>query len=74
MLVRDSEWQKVREHFTEDEKDFLRKFVTGEVICPRGFTTDLVGAGEVGAKLKHLVEELRSPGPARTNAGKHVTR
>ena len=60
MLIRDSEWQKVREHFTEDEKNFLRKCVTGELICPRGFTIDELKAGEHGAKLKNLLAEMRS--------------
>ena len=66
MLVRDSEWNKVREHFTEDEKDFLRKCVTGETICPRGFVIDELAAGEHGAKLKNLLAEAREKGGKET--------
>lgn len=60
MLIRDSTWAKIREHFTEEEKADLRECVTGECICPRGFmleASDLLP--ELCAKLKRLVDENR---------------
>jgi hypothetical protein len=40
MLIRDSVWESIREQFSEDDKVELRKHVTGETICPRGFVVD----------------------------------
>jgi hypothetical protein len=40
MLIRDSIWDSIREQFSEEEKVELRKHVTGEAICPRGFCVD----------------------------------
>lgn len=37
MLIRDTTWERIRDKFSEREKIELRKAVTGEVICPRGF-------------------------------------
>lgn len=41
MIIRDSKWSEIREQFTEEEKTELRKSVTGEAICPRGFIVDV---------------------------------
>jgi hypothetical protein len=40
MLVRDKDWELIRTQFTEEEKAQLREAVTGEVICPQGWTID----------------------------------
>ena len=40
MLMRDSIWNSIRGQFSEEEKVELRKHVTGETICPRGFCMD----------------------------------
>lgn len=40
MLIRDTAWSRIREQFSEEEKADLRKTVTGETICPRGFIID----------------------------------
>ncbi len=37
MLIRDSDWEAVREQFSEDEKAALRASVQGQAICPKGF-------------------------------------
>ncbi len=38
MLIRDEHWEKIRHLFSEPEKEQLRSAITGEVICPRGYT------------------------------------
>lgn len=40
MLVRMETWYKVRDAFTEEEKDVLNTHITNEVICPRGLIVD----------------------------------
>ena len=40
MLIRDGVWESIRERFSEDDKVELRKHVTCETICPRGFMVD----------------------------------
>ncbi len=55
MLVRMSEWDAVREKFTEGEKKILNENITGQVICPRAVEVDIKKAGAVGQKLKRLL-------------------
>jgi hypothetical protein len=57
MLVRDSTWTAIREQFSETEKAELRKAVTGETICPRGFSLEVTNlpaalAEKLGAAIK----------------------
>lgn len=59
MLIRDTDWELVREHFTEEEKQALRDCVTGQTLCPAGFTMDIEKAGEPGKKLARLIEERK---------------
>lgn len=59
MLIRHTDWELVRGNFEEMEKKMLREAVTGETICPAGFTIDEIKAGSVGVKLKNLVQELQ---------------
>jgi hypothetical protein len=40
MLIREKDWNHIRHLFTEEEKAELRAAVTGEVICPAGWTID----------------------------------
>jgi hypothetical protein len=40
MLIREADWNNVRDLFTEPEKEELRAAITGEVICPPGWTID----------------------------------
>ena len=60
MLLRMSDWERIREHFTEEEKDLLNKAITGEVICPRGCTIDEENAGAVAVKIKTLLQKAPS--------------
>jgi len=57
MLLRDSVWDKIRDQFTEVEKEQLRRAVTGEVICPRGITIE--SAQTPAALWKKLVEAMQ---------------
>jgi hypothetical protein len=41
MLIRETQWEAIRGQFSEEEKIELRKYVTGEAICPRGFCVDV---------------------------------
>ena len=40
MLIRDSDWEAIREQFSEDQKAALRASVQGQAICPKGFIID----------------------------------
>lgn len=41
MLLREQDWNAIRSQFTEEEKDKIRMAITGEVICPRGWTIEI---------------------------------
>lgn len=58
MLVRLTEWETVREQFSDEEKDALNLAVTGEAICPRGVIID---EDKLPSRLKKkLVETMPS--------------
>lgn len=60
MLIRDEVWLKIREQFTESEKEVLRANMTGETICPKGCSISLDGVGlNLQAKLKTAVKGAR---------------
>lgn len=40
MLIRDAIWEKIREAFTEEEKQILNEHITGRIICPAGNMVD----------------------------------
>ena len=40
MLISDALWAKIRDRFTEEEKELLRGAFCGETICPRGVVVD----------------------------------
>ena len=56
MLLRMSEWESIRERFTEAEKRVLNDAITGEVLCPRGCLVDEEKAGAVGEKVRELLK------------------
>lgn len=60
MLLRMSDWERIRDEFTEMEKKMLNEAITGEVICPRGCMIDEQKAGSIGVKVKNLL--LAAPG------------
>lgn len=57
MLLRMSDWKKIREHFSQQEKDELNAAITGETICPRGYTVAEWLAPNVLPKVKKLLEK-----------------
>ncbi len=65
MLIRLSDWERIRHHFSEEEKAALNLAVTSETICPRGLVID---AGELPDRLAAKLAELRTV-PMRTGAG-----
>lgn len=58
MLLRMEDWEKIREHFTEEEKARLNVAINGHVICPRGATLDVKKAGPLILKIKTLLAGL----------------
>ena len=40
MFITDKTWDEIRDQFSEQEKSNLRKYVTGESICPKGIIVD----------------------------------
>jgi hypothetical protein len=40
MLIQNRIWDKIRDQFSDAEKDALRKAIQGEAICPRGWVLD----------------------------------
>ncbi len=50
-------WDRIREQFTEDEKDRLNAAIESETICPRGGTLDEAKLGkELAYKLTNAIE------------------
>lgn len=40
MIITDRTWARIRERFTEEDKQKLRDAYLGEVICPKGIVID----------------------------------
>jgi hypothetical protein len=40
MLISDATWKRIRERFTEEDKQALRDAYLGETICPKGIVID----------------------------------
>jgi hypothetical protein len=40
MMITDATWKRIRERFSEEEKQKLRDAYLGEVICPKGIVID----------------------------------
>lgn len=57
MLLRMSDWERIRDQFTETEKKLLNEAITGETICPRGCIVDEQKAGSIGVKVKNLLRD-----------------
>ena len=56
MIMRMSEWEKIRHLFDEHEKAQLNLAVTGEAICPRGLIID---PGKLSPALRAKLEGAR---------------
>ena len=58
--VYDTVWNRIREQFTEDEKDELRQNICGQTICPRGMIVDLAGLSpQLATKVRTAVEAAK---------------
>lgn len=55
MILRKEVWEKIREHFSDDEKATLRSAVSGETVCPAGVVLD---AEKLDAGLANKLETL----------------
>jgi hypothetical protein len=53
IIVTSATWDRIRDHFSEDEKELLRGATVAQVICPQGamIDEDLL-VGPLRAKLK----------------------
>jgi hypothetical protein len=40
MLISDATWKRIRDRFTEEDKQKVRDAYLGETICPRGIVID----------------------------------
>lgn len=59
MYIRDSQWQDIRQQFSEEEKAQLREALVGETLCPRGFHINEDGMlTGLLAKLRALIPPL----------------
>jgi hypothetical protein len=60
IIVTSATWDRIRDHFTEDEKELLRTATVSQVICPQGalIDEDLLVA-PLQAKLKRW--NIRGP-------------
>lgn len=59
MVVKEEDWERIREHFSEEEKAALRKAIIGETICPKGWMIDTTSTGVpvLGDKIRRLLKE-----------------
>jgi hypothetical protein len=54
-----SDWNKIRDQFTEDEKAVLNAAIQGEVLCPRGCILDENKLGDdMSLKLQDAVTRI----------------
>lgn len=65
MLIKVEQWQRIRHRFSEEEKGQLNGAVTGQTICPRGYSLDpTVLEPKLKEKLNKALDALRE-GPRR---------
>lgn len=57
MLLQMAQWEKIRHHFSEEEKATLNDAISGQVVCPAGCILDEVKLGdELTSKLKSAMK------------------
>jgi hypothetical protein len=60
LFVITKNWLRIREHFSEEEKDKLNAAIIGEAICPQGVWLDEAKAGEtLVIKIKAVIKGLK---------------
>lgn len=57
MILLMTTWDRIREHFSEQEKATLNAAIVGDIICPRGVTLD---EEKLGPELTAKINELKS--------------
>ena len=57
MILIEARWKEIREKFSEDDKTAIRTAITGEIICPRGWTVDI---GKLSVDLRQRLFADRS--------------
>lgn len=57
MLLRMTEWDRIREQFTPEEKKRINDAITGETVCPRGCTLDEAKLGDLSAKIRTALQK-----------------
>lgn len=55
MLLKMSDWDRIRLNFTDEEKAHLNAAISGETICPRGCIVDESKAVEECEKVRSLI-------------------
>lgn len=62
MLIRETEWNQIRDQFSDEEKLDLRKADIGESICPRGTIIEATKLPlALQMKVAAAVESVRMP-------------
>ena len=56
ILLTDKTWARIRENFTEDEKQSLRDQCVGETICPKGI---IISDVQLDQKLSIKIQRLK---------------
>jgi hypothetical protein len=56
MLLLIKDWEKIREHFSEMEKQMLNESIEGETLCPRGCI--IKEDTSVAVKIKQLLRNI----------------
>jgi len=52
LFLRMTDWQKIRQSFSEEEKVLINQAICGETICPQGCTLEILKLGmNLAAKL-----------------------
>lgn len=59
MIVTETDWERIRDEFSEAEKKGLRAHIVGESICPRGVVMADDDVFTTVVKLRNLIRTLR---------------
>jgi hypothetical protein len=58
VIIKDISWERIRSHFTVEEKALIRETITGRVICPASTSIDIDRLpDDLQTKLTDLLKE-----------------
>jgi hypothetical protein len=60
MLVHQTTWDKIREHFSSEEKLEMREAVSGETVCPPGVILD---GSKLSLELRAKLDKYNTRNP-----------